>query len=85
MFLMTNAKFFESHQINSIRERLLAIDDSKWAVISTKYIAYVLAVLIFNLVEFIATIYTAIQTRKGIHVEWWFYGHLTHIICRPRR
>jgi TM2 domain-containing membrane protein YozV len=35
MFLMTNAKFFESHQINSIRERLLAIDDSKWPVIST--------------------------------------------------
>lgn len=35
MFLMTNAKFFESHQINSIREKLLAIDDSKWPVIST--------------------------------------------------
>lgn len=53
--------------------------------ITSKYIAYVLAVLIFNLIEFFATIYTAIQTRKGIHVEWWFYGHLTHIICRPRR
>jgi TM2 domain-containing membrane protein YozV len=35
MFIMTNAKFFESHQINVIRERLLAIDDSKWAMIST--------------------------------------------------
>ena len=35
MFMMTNSKFFESHQINFIRERLLAIDDSKWAMIST--------------------------------------------------
>jgi uncharacterized membrane protein len=36
-----------------------------------------------DLVEFIATIYTAIQTRKGIHVEWWFYGTLTNLVCKP--
>jgi TM2 domain-containing membrane protein YozV len=35
MFIMTNAKFFESYQINAIRERLLAMDDSKWAMVST--------------------------------------------------
>lgn len=35
MFIMSNAKFFESHQINVIRERLLTIDDSKWPMIST--------------------------------------------------
>jgi len=35
MYIMSNAKFFESHQINGIRERLLAIDDSKWAMISS--------------------------------------------------
>ena len=35
MYIMSNAKFFESHQINAIRERLLALDDSKWALIST--------------------------------------------------
>ena len=35
MFIMSNAKFFESHQINVIRERLIALDDSKWAMIST--------------------------------------------------
>ena len=34
MFIMSNAKFFESHQINVIRDRLIAIDDSKWAMIS---------------------------------------------------
>lgn len=52
--------------------------------ITSKYIAYILAVLIFNLTEFVATIYTAIQTRKGIHVEWWFYGPLTNLLCKSR-
>ena len=49
--------------------------------ITSNYIAYIIAALIFNLTEFIATIYTAIQTRKGIHLEWWFYGNLTNLIC----
>lgn len=35
MFIMTNGRFFESHQINAIRNRLLETDDSKWAMIST--------------------------------------------------
>lgn len=51
--------------------------------ISNKYIAFIIAALIFNIVEFFATIVTAIQTRKGKHVEWWFYGTLTNLICKP--
>ncbi|MBP9186794.1 MAG: TM2 domain-containing protein [Bacteroidia bacterium] len=35
MFIMSNAKFFESHQVNMIRERLIEVDDSKWVMIST--------------------------------------------------
>jgi len=35
MFIMSNGKFLEGHQMNMIREQLLAIDDSKWAMIST--------------------------------------------------
>jgi uncharacterized Tic20 family protein len=51
--------------------------------ISNKYIAYMIVLLLFNVAEFIATIYTAIQTRKGIHVQWWFYGNLTNLVCKP--
>lgn len=51
--------------------------------ISNNYIAYILTLIIVNLAEFIAIIYTAIKTRKGIHIEWWFYGILTQTICRP--
>ncbi|MBF0693996.1 MAG: TM2 domain-containing protein [Flavobacterium sp.] len=30
MFMMMNSKYFESHQLTLIRERLLTLDDSKW-------------------------------------------------------
>src|SRR4051812_8679119 len=50
--------------------------------ITNNLIAYLIVVLLFNLAEFIATIYTAIQTRKGKHVEWYFYGGLTNLICK---
>lgn len=33
MFMMANAKFFESHHLGHIRERLLQMDDSKWSMI----------------------------------------------------
>lgn len=35
MFIMTNSKYFESYQIAGIRDRLIELDDSKWAMIST--------------------------------------------------
>lgn len=51
-------------------------------VISQKYISYILTILLFNILDLIATIFSAIQTRKGIHVKWWFYGDLTNLICK---
>ena len=50
---------------------------------SDSYIAYLITAILFNLAEFITTIYTAVQTRKGHHVEWWFFGPLTNLLCRP--
>jgi len=58
----------------------ILIQDSQ---ITTPYISYMMTVFIFNLGEFIATIFTAIQTRKGIHIRWWFYSDLTDLICKP--
>lgn len=51
--------------------------------ISNSYIAYMATVLLLNAGELAITIYTAIKTRKGEHVSWWFYGPLTNIICKP--
>ncbi len=50
--------------------------------ISNEYIAYIITVVAFNLFEFIATIYTATQTRKGKHIELWFWGPLTSLIVK---
>lgn len=30
MFMMANSKYFEAHHLNSVREKLLSLDDSKW-------------------------------------------------------
>lgn len=49
-------------------------------VVTDNYIAYLITVVIFNISEFAATIYAAIQTRKGKHVEWWLFGKLTNIL-----
>jgi TM2 domain-containing membrane protein YozV len=35
MFIMANSKFFEGYQLAQIRERLLQMDDSKWAIVQT--------------------------------------------------
>ncbi|MDI3321694.1 TM2 domain-containing protein [Pinibacter soli] len=35
MYILTNAKFFESHVIPTIRERLLELPDEKWILLQT--------------------------------------------------
>ncbi|QBZ97265.1 TM2 domain-containing protein [Flavobacterium sangjuense] len=35
MFMMTNAKYFEGHHLNAIREKLLSLDESKWGLVQT--------------------------------------------------
>ncbi len=50
--------------------------------LSNAYVSYMLTVILFNLLEFVATIYTSIQTRKGKHVVWWFYGELANALCK---
>lgn len=35
LFIMSNVKYFEAHQINMIREKLISLDDSKWVAVQT--------------------------------------------------
>ena len=35
MFILTSNKYFESHHVGQIRDRMLEIDDSNWPVIQT--------------------------------------------------
>lgn len=50
--------------------------------LSNSYIAFILTIVVFNLAELAGTIYAAIQTRKGQHVDFWFFGPLTDLICK---
>lgn len=52
--------------------------------ITNNYIAYIITIFVFNLTEFIVTIYTAVATRKGRHVEWWVVGGLTNLISKKK-
>jgi uncharacterized Tic20 family protein len=53
------------------------------AVITNAYISYMITILLFNLIEFSVTIMAAVKTRKGQHVELWFWGSLTNMLCKP--
>ena len=50
--------------------------------LSNEYFAYLFTVIVFNALEFFSTIYTAIQTRKGIHVQLWFFGNLANLTTK---
>jgi len=52
--------------------------------LDNNYFAYIGVALFFNITEFIYTVYTAIKTRKGMHVEWFFYGNLTNILVKNK-
>ena len=49
---------------------------------SNNYFAYLIMAISFNIIEFAGTIYSAMATRKGVHLSWWFYGDLTDLIVR---
>jgi hypothetical protein len=48
-------------------------------VITNDYLAYMITIVTFNIFEFFVTVYAAVVTRKGKHVEWWVFGPLTNL------
>jgi uncharacterized Tic20 family protein len=48
------------------------------------YVAYMITIVVFNLVEFISTLYLATQTRKGNHMEMYFFSDVTNLICKTK-
>lgn len=49
--------------------------------VSNSYFSYLFTAIFFNLFEFISTIYSAIETRKGKHVQQWLFASITNLIC----
>ncbi|MEC8032340.1 MAG: hypothetical protein VX119_03585 [Bacteroidota bacterium] len=49
---------------------------------STLFVITLTSVFLFNVLEVIALIYTAVKVRAGEHVEWRLYRSLTNFICK---
>lgn len=49
---------------------------------STLFVITMISVFLFNVLELIALIYTAIKVRAGEHIEWRLYRSLTNFICK---
>lgn len=49
MFIMANGKYFESHQLFQIREKLLQMDDSKWFILQSMQFKDPVACLVISL------------------------------------
>ena len=52
------------------------------SILTNAYIGYMITIVLFNVAEFAITIVAAIKTRRGEHVELWFWGTLTNMICK---
>ncbi len=51
MFMMLNAKYFESHHLNAIREKLLTLDEAKWQYVQTMQFKEPSTALIISIVN----------------------------------
>lgn len=50
--------------------------------ITNYYIAYMITIVLFNIIEFIGTLILATRTRKGQHPELFFFSDITNLICK---
>ncbi|HBK82275.1 MAG TPA: hypothetical protein DDZ41_01540 [Flavobacterium sp.] len=49
---------------------------------SNYYIAYMITIVLFNIIEFISTLVLATKTRKGEHAKLFFFSEVTDLICK---
>ena len=96
IFYFANAKgtyFVRWHCLQALLSQIILVGINSvafwWTVgviwfhkdVTTSYFGYLGFVLTLNIIEFISTIYMAIATRKGKHVEWWPFAILVNILC----
>ena len=53
------------------------------AQISDYYVAYIITIVGFNILEFVSSVYAAVQVRKKADVRFWLFGPMTELIYKP--
>lgn len=51
--------------------------------VTSFYLIYLCTIVLLNLVEFVTTIYSAIETRKGKHIQWFLLSDLVNHWVKP--
>ena len=71
LFIMNNILFWWTIRI------LFCFTD-----LSSVYIAYFITVNLYNIYDFVETVRSAVNTRKGKVHKWYLYGTITDKICK---
>lgn len=50
--------------------------------LSSLYFSYLFLVLLYNTIDFIATVRCAVSSRQGSYFRWYVFGTITDIICK---
>ncbi|MDR0864484.1 MAG: hypothetical protein LBO74_06080 [Candidatus Symbiothrix sp.] len=97
MFYVANRRktyFVRFHCLQSMLSQLAVIPMNSvgvgWTIsiltghsqVSNLYISYIITIVGFNIVEFISSLYAAIQVRKKKDVRFWFFGPLSELIYK---
>jgi len=62
----------------------LGIAFGDWTI-NNYYVGYIITILAFNILEFVASIYAAVQVRKRNDIRFWLFGPLTEMIYKPEK
>jgi len=74
-----------SLRLFSLQGESALVNDSLFGVSLIYYGFYIMFVFILNIAEFVATIYTASQVRKGVNVRWILIANITDSLCSKQK
>jgi uncharacterized membrane protein len=100
IFYLANRKksyFVRFHCLQSMLSQLCVVPINavavSWTVviltsnaqINNYYVAYIMTIIGFNILEFASSIYAAVQVRKKLDVRFWLFGPITELIYKPQK
>ena len=100
IFYLANRKksyFVRFHCLQSMLSQLCVVPINavavSWTVviltsnaqINNYYVAYIMTIIGFNILEFASSIYAAVQVRKKLDVRFWLFGPITELIYKPKK
>jgi uncharacterized membrane protein len=99
IFYLANRKkssyFVRFHSLQSMLSQLCVVPVNavgvSWTLgilfgdlhVTNYYVAYIITIVAFNILEFVSSVYAAVQVRKKADVRFWLFGPMTELIYKP--